>query len=706
MRLVVARRGAAGNPKSRRAGRAALGVASVIALAAAALSWPASAHTGDSASPELTLVGQSALGGVGNAQYNGEVAVVGATAVVASNIHPGAGVISGMYNPMPCPQTKVKVVDLSNPAKPKRVGNILVREGLVVQDVAALEVATPSFTGDLAAIALAICGGHHDASATTLDRGVAYYDVTDPANPSFLGRYRADKAEFGDGGQEKCDQPPSGVGPEDPTKGPDACASSQHSVHLMQRADGRVLSVSTEPFATASGCFGAGGPCFAGDLRIVDITDPRNPVQIGDFPKSNTALYPTQGLSARPSGFSNNGCRPFSAGRTAELYAGGTKALLAYLDDGVRDVDLSDPTNPTQLGNADPYVHSDPATERMIEGNGGYATIAGPNENLALLSDTDWIAPKTTVRIDAIADGTGPSPQGLTLGSTFACEAMFTLFDPENTAQIYRQAGSQLPAGGGSAQFAYVGRGCPVDEAFGTLSPDPYLKVNGNPVDVAGKIAVVDRFRTSRQVGQIGAGSGCSIAAKAKRAQDNGAIAVVINASFLGKAFSPDGDPTGLSVPVVAVDEPTGARLGSTMCPAVSSPGDCSSTTAVEGALVDSPGQWGGLRIIDLNTYTQVGEYKTPRSLLPVPPDLGVYSVHHAVAEGNRAYVSWNADGVRVLDISNPAAPVEIGHFVPPDVADPNGVLPTKAQVAGVAVTANHIVITDVNYGMYVLAKP
>ena len=83
---------------------------------------------------------------------------------------------------------------------------------------------------------------------------------------------------------------------------------------------------------------------------------------------------------------------------------------------------------------------------------------------------------------------------------------------------------------------------------------------------------------------------------------------------------------------------------------------------------------------------------------------------------GNIAVVPWNSDGVRVIDLAA-GAPREVASFVPPDFADPTGVLPQKAFVVGVALLSlpgratasgprEYVVISDVNSGLYVLEAP
>lgn len=652
-----------GDHKPRRWHRRAGGVA-VLAASLTALSGvpgPLQAQVGGggdplATSPELGLVGFNDLGGEG---LNGEVTVIGDIAVVASGIMPGGGLRTHFYNPYSCPATTTDIVDLSDPANPTVVGGIPVAAGVAARDVDAIEVETPSFTGTLLAVALARC----NFGGNLIDRGVEYYDLNDPTSPAFLGRYDADIEFFTPGAD--CEG-----------SNGNACASSQDSVSLAQRPDGTVVSISTEPFASASNY-------DSGDLRIVDVTDPTNPVQIGDYDPPLSPGDPRLG-------YSRNGCRPFTSVYTAELYDEGTKALAAGFDDGLFDLAINPPAGPptfsgapaaTLLGQVDPY----PPANRLTEGNGAYATFAGDEENpLGLLSDEDWIAPATKLWVATVGGSpSGTSAQGLSTGINVGCEAMFTLFDPEDTAQIYRHADAQVPPGKGStAEFVYVGFAC----AGAPLARDP---LTGAPADPTGKIAVADR-------------GVCGFADKAANLQSLGAIGILNAGAFFGNAFSPDGDPTptaaqvDLTVPVMTTEQAVYDALKATLI---------AGGTAT-GAMVDRPGFWGGLRVADLNTHKQLGGYATPRSRVFPPPDLGVYSVHHAVAEGVRAQVAWNSDGLRVLDLSNPARPSEVGHYVPPDTADPTGAIPAKAYVVGVDIAGCNVVISDINSGLYVVNDP
>ena len=642
------RGGTVGRRRAVLLGTLLLAAATVIP----ARSTAATATTAQPSSPSVTQathaggglrqVGYSNLGGGGR---NADVAVVGTTAVVGAGLLNSQAAHPGWFSPIECRDVTVKVISLADPARPTVAATIPVPSGVTALDVAALRVSTPSFTGDLAAVALQAC----NAVGANVEKGVAYYDVTNPGTPQFLGRYQADAEN---------------VPPEAAACGVSSarCASSQHSVELVQRPDGRVLSLSTEPGASA----------FAlpsGDLRIVDVTNPRIPVQVGAFPS----------LGERPTGgggfFRPNGCRPFYSGHEAEPSLDGTRALLSYFDEGVWAIDIANPAAPRTLGRFQYPL------DRALEGNAGYAAWADVvGRQLGLIGEEDWIAPSTSLRVDAPAS---------VAGSKFGCEAMYTLFDPENTAQIYRKPNQQVPG-----ELVYVGRGCPVAGSVATA--DPYL---ANP---AGKIALVDRD----PVLQTGLGGICFFPDRTRRAQAAGAVGVVFADTATSPSFSPDGEPMGIEIPAMIIEKGDADALRTALCPTYSggAGGTCTGGQAVSGAMVDRPGEWGGLRVLDVTEGNprQLSVYRTPRAHVFPPPDLGVYAVHHAVARGTRAYAAWNSDGVRVLELTGPT-PVEIASFVPPDTPDPTRTIPSKAFVVGVDTMPGYVVISDLNSGLYVL---
>lgn len=125
----------------------------------------------------------------------------------------------------------------------------------------------------------------------------------------------------------------------------------------------------------------------------------------------------------------------------------------------------------------------------------------------------------------------------------------------------------------------------------------------------------------------------------------------------------------------------------------------------IVGDEIFPPAPWGFFRIFDTQDKSapaQISTYATDNAL-NAPPPAGDYSAHNVVVRGNIAYLSWYSDGIQMIDISQPAAPRNIGSFVPAGVPDPFGVLATAPELWGVYVQGDLILGSDMNAGLYIL---
>jgi hypothetical protein len=133
---------------------------------------------------------------------------------------------------------------------------------------------------------------------------MALYDVTDPARPKELGRLETGYI---------------GV----------------HELGVVQRPDGRVLALAAVPYSFN---FSQGRQ---GDLRIVDITDPRRPRELADWDVRRDGPAELRGqLAARQDVFAHSAW-PFDKGN---------KLFASFWAAGVQFLDIADPAAPRLLG--------------------------------------------------------------------------------------------------------------------------------------------------------------------------------------------------------------------------------------------------------------------------------------------------------------------------------------------------------------------
>ena len=230
----------------------------------------------------------------------------------------------GAYDEPDCSTGGVWIVDIANPAAPKKVGFIKSHEDTyTAEGVHATSITTPQFKGDVLAFSNEICQSGNTANGVG---GMTLYDVSNPLAPRKLVE------GFGDFTNKGKAQ----------TK-----ANMIHSV-LMWDAGEKAYAVMVDDMEDL-------------DVDIVDITNPAKPKLV-----SETGLphWPT----AKSDGYGNT-----NFFHDVEVRQFGDKwiMLASYWDTGYVKLDVTDPANPKFLDDSD-FGGSDPEFPGVgqPEGNG------------------------------------------------------------------------------------------------------------------------------------------------------------------------------------------------------------------------------------------------------------------------------------------------------------------------------------------------
>jgi hypothetical protein len=207
----------------------------------------------------------------------------------------------GSYRSGDCrPAPGVWAIDLRASARPRPLASFAAYPGSDGQDVWVGGVRTGAFRGDLAAVGVQPCDRGVGGFA-----GLALYDVTDPASPRRLAEV------------------PTGV------------PSGVHELGVVQRPDGRVLALEAVPgsFQQSNG--------RRGDLRILDITDPRRPREVADWDVRRDGPPAARAeFGARRDVFCHSAW-PFDRGR---------KLFASFWAAGEQFLDIDDPARPRLVG--------------------------------------------------------------------------------------------------------------------------------------------------------------------------------------------------------------------------------------------------------------------------------------------------------------------------------------------------------------------
>jgi hypothetical protein len=271
----------------------------------------------------------------------------------------GIAYLGSWGGPADCPATGVRIIDVHDPTAPTLLAQAAAYSGTTAEHLTAVHYATPAFTGTILFAGIQRCQASGGEPS-----GLAIWDVTNPAQPAELGFL------------------PTGRG-----------SRGVHEFVVRQRGERWFAYLAAPNSEPTDG---------RGDLRIVDVTDPRQPRELVDWGARRDAGLPVGVGSA---------CAPACRGAVPQVFlhsvalsADGRTAYLSYWDLGVIELDVSEPAAPRWLGR-----FAEPAT---AEGNTHSVALAHDGR-LMLVADETSSPPWGFLRLVDIQDQSNPIQVGM-----------------------------------------------------------------------------------------------------------------------------------------------------------------------------------------------------------------------------------------------------------------------------------------------------
>ena len=516
-----------------------------------------------------------------------------------------------------CTGQGAKIVDVNDSARPRWKGFVGARKNSSNEDVVVRRIGTRDVLG----IGVQACGpGGSD--------GLALFDVTNPLAPvelSFLPT-------------------PTGV----------------HELDLVVRPDGRALALLATPFSEFVDTYFE-ALAAPGELRIVEITNPANPVPLADWGIIEDSDLPIQGGND-PVSSSFQGLPGFFAATYAHSVRAadaGSTVYVSYWDAGILKFDISNPAAPVYTGRTIYPAGS--------SGDGHSMTPYQVGATRYILQNDEDFQSLPDVLVTSSATGTA-SVEG-----------------------IQQPWAAPFPAGGQTMTGAVhdAGDGCQASDYAGA----------------AGKLALADTVDPF-YLGVIPAWPEppCTIGQQAILATASGATAVVSN------LISPD----DAYVLAPGLDRKAFAGVGIGVFSIADIDDVADAIRATPGAdtmtITSVTPSWGYLRVFRETAgsdWQEVGRFTdAPHAYGENPTPTGSWSIHNTEVLGNRAYAAWYSNGIVAIDLSNPLNPVRRGQFVPDTSsrhANSLGVGP--AEVWGVAIdpATGIVYASDMRTGLWIV---
>jgi hypothetical protein len=548
-----------------------------------------------------------------------------------------------------CASGGVRIVDVSDPARPRRV-DFLESPGFgyVTEGVHALHLDTAEFTGDVLVISNEWCQASPDPA--NMPGGITIWDITDPTSPELLVEAFGDFDVHGDRANE-----------------------SHSAIAWDAGDDAYVAAVDNEELE---------------DVDLFEITDPRNPELIAEtrLPGVNVDAYGQEKTSHDYD--------------VLQFPDGSWHLMVSDWDAGWVDVDVTDPHNPVIVGESD-YAECDQvvATACPPEGNAhqGEWTSDG-----SVFVGTDEDQSPFRVPITVLD---GDLAGQLIDAGEFGFTRQVASFPDEQVNGPIVFGGYGCPGDPVPDPSALGPLGAD-EEAIVMFQRGPVNDPN-NPGQAC---FFSDKIRAGEEAGfdvvlianhhagaQGGETPGAFICGGQGSPVLGTAAALCVGHEFMHEAFGrtpdytvpyPEGDPGDLELDfgdlgprIEAESEFDGwgySRVFDTSDP--SAPTETGQITIPEGSDPDFASGFGDL---------SVHEVEVPRG----DPNEGGPNVD----DDNLAYYSWYAGGFWVFDISDPANPATAGWYIDPDGNNFWGV--ALAEDAD----GNRIVLgSDRDYGLFI----
>ena len=259
-------------------------------------------------------------------------------------VHGNYAFVGGQSEPYYAPGVQgVRIVDLANPADPQLVGRIPLRSRSPVSDhshgdAVVTHIASEVFQGD---IAIVLQGVPDSFSLEEHPQPYGIWDVTDPRNPEFLSIVSFGTVHGHEGGQ-------LGDKPKD-----SKAVAGNYFYTLYDAEKGTRISQATTSV----------------HLAVVDISDPRNPLVVGDWQDNGDVAI--LGLSLNEAG-----TRAYLTGVYPPPWG------LSARDGYVYILDIQNPSQPREIGR---YIYP-------LRGVPSSVSKAVPNsdDSLLVLADHSW----------------------------------------------------------------------------------------------------------------------------------------------------------------------------------------------------------------------------------------------------------------------------------------------------------------------------